>query len=99
MELDIKGVHLDVKDETREFIDAKLEKLEFASDYIVALDFTLTRENNEFQVEVKLHLKWGHQSVIKVQSFELHEGINTLIDKLDHKIRKEREKVTDHKSS
>jgi putative sigma-54 modulation protein len=85
-----------VKDETKEFIQEKLEKLEFAQDYIVDLGFTLTRENPEYEVEVKLHLKWGHQSVIKVHSHDLHEGINALIDKLDHKVRKEREKITDH---
>ena len=98
MDLDIKGVHFDVKEETREFIEVKLEKLEFASDYIVDLDFTLTKENPEFEVEVKLHLKWGHQSVIKVHGYDLHEALHSLIDKLDHKIRKEHEKITDHKS-
>ena len=98
MELEIKGVHFDVKDETKEFIEEKLTKLDFAKDFIVDLDFTLTRENPDYEVEAKLHLKWGHQSVIKVHSYDLHEGINTLIDKLDHKVRKEREKVTDHKA-
>jgi putative sigma-54 modulation protein len=97
MEIDVKGVHFTVHDDTREFIQAKLEKLEFASDYVVDLHFTLTRENPEFLAEVKLHLSWGHSSVIKVRSYDLHEGINSLIDKLDHKIRKEREKVTEHK--
>ena len=98
MKLDIKGVHLDLKDETKEFIEAKLEKLDFARDYIVDLDFTLTKDNPDYEIEAKLHLKWGHQSVIKVHSFDLHEGIHTLIDKLDHKVRKERDKITDHKS-
>ncbi|MFP4114290.1 MAG: ribosome hibernation-promoting factor, HPF/YfiA family [Spirochaetota bacterium] len=98
MELEIKGVHFDVKDETKEFIEEKLAKLDFARDFIVDLDFTLTKENPDYEVEAKLHLKWGHQSVIKVHSYDLHEGINTLIDKLDHKVRKEREKVTDHKA-
>lgn len=97
MEIEVKGVHFTVHDETREFIQAKLEKLEFASDYIVDLQFTLTRENPEFLVEVKLHLSWGHTSVIKVRSYDLHEGINTVIDKLSNKIRKEREKITEHK--
>lgn len=97
MEIDIKGVHFTVHDDTREFIRAKLDKLEFASDYIVDLQFTLTRENPDFIAEVKLHLSWGHSSVIKVRSYDLHEGINSLIDKLDHKIRKERDKVTEHK--
>lgn len=99
MELGIKGVHLDLKDETKEYIEEKLEKLDFARDYIVDLDFTLTKDNPDYEVEAKLHLKWGHQSVIKVHSFDLHEGIHALIDKLDHKIRKEREKITDYKSN
>jgi putative sigma-54 modulation protein len=98
MDLEIKGVHLDLKDETREFIEAKLEKLAFAKQYIVDLHFTLTKENPEYEAEAKLHLKWGHNSVIKVRAFELHEAINTLIDKLDHKVRKEHEKVTEHKA-
>ena len=97
MELEIKGVHFDLQDETREFISAKLEKLEFARDFIVDLNFTLTKDNSEFDCEVKLHLSWGHKSVIKVRSYDLHEGINTLIDKLDHKVRKERDKITEHK--
>ena len=97
MKLEIKGVHFTVHDDTRELIAAKLEKLEFANDYIVDLDFTLTRENPDFLVEVKLHLSWGHSSVIKVRNYDLHEGINILIEKLDHKIRKERDKVTEHK--
>lgn len=97
MELEIKGVHFTVHDDTREFITTRLEKLEFAAEYIEDLQFTLTRETPDFIAEVKLHLSWGHSSVIKVHSYDLHEGINTLIDKLDHKIRKERDKVTDHK--
>lgn len=97
MEIEIKGVHFAVEDETREFIEAKLEKLDFASQYIVDLQFTLTKENPDFISEAKLHLSWGHVSVIKVHSYDLHEGLNSLIDKLDHKVRKEREKVTEHK--
>lgn len=99
MTMEIKGVHLDVKDETREFIDAKLEKLDFAQEFIVDLHFTLTKENPDYLAEAKLHLQWGHNSVIKVRAYDLHEAIHNLIDKLDHKIRKERDKVTDHKSS
>ena len=97
MELEIKGVHFDVSDETRDFTTAKLERLEFANDYIVDLHFTLTKDNPDYIAEVKLHLSWGHSSVIKVHSYDLLEGINTLIDKLDHKVRKERDKITDHK--
>lgn len=97
MEIEIKGVHFDVEDETRELIMAKLEKLEYANEYIVDLEFTLTKENPDYAAEAKLHLSWGHSSVIKVHAYDLHEAINALFDKLDHKVRKERDKITDHK--
>ena len=64
MELEIKGVHFTVHDETREFITDKLAKLEFAADYVVDLQFTLTKENPVYLAEAKLHLSWrpsGHR--------------------------------------
>ena len=98
MEVEIKGVHFAIEDETRELIEAKLEKLEFANEYIVDLHFTLTKENPDYAAEAKLHLSWGHSSVIKVRAYDLHEAVNALFDKLDHKVRKERDKITDHKA-
>jgi putative sigma-54 modulation protein len=97
VEIEIKGVHFDVEEETHDFIMEKLEKLEFANEYIVDLHFTLTKENPDYVAEAKLHLSWGHSSVIKVHAYDLHEAINALIDKLDHKVHKERDKITDHK--
>ena len=95
MDIELKGVHLDLQDETKEFIDKKLEKFEFAHDYIVNLDFTITREKNEYELEAKLHLRWGVSSVVKTNSFDLYEGLERLFDKLDSKLRKEKDKIKD----
>jgi len=98
MELEIKGVHLDIRDETKDFIHEKLARVEFASEYVISLDFTFTKDNAEYLAEAKLHFKWGAAPVIKTRAFDLHESINLLIDKVDHKIKKERDKITDHKA-
>ena len=95
MDIELKGVHLDLQDETKEFIDKKLEKLDFAKDYIVNLDFTITKEKSEYVLEAKLHFRWGVSSVVKTNSFELYEGLERLFDKLDHKVRKEKDKIKD----
>ncbi len=98
MNITIKSVHFDVDDLTREHLETRLQKIEFAADKIVDMDFTLTREkNHQFELEAKVHFRWGVHAVIKTESFDLNQGIHELVDKLDMKVRKEVEKVQEHK--
>ncbi|TVR33299.1 MAG: HPF/RaiA family ribosome-associated protein [Spirochaetaceae bacterium] len=98
MHLEIQAVHFDLKDETRDFIEEKLQKIEFARDMIVDIEFTLVRDAREFELEVKIHFRWGKSHVIKLRTFELHEGLEKLIAKLEMKVRKEKEKIKEHKA-
>lgn len=98
MNMTIKSVHFDADDLTKELIETRLQKLDFATDKIVDLDFTLTKEKaHNFLLEAKVHFRWGTMAVIKTSGYELHKAINELIDKLDQKVRKEVEKVQEHK--
>lgn len=98
METTIKSVHFDVDDLSKELILTRLEKLDFAADKIVSIDFTLTREKeHNFEIEAKIHFRWGKDAVIKTGAYELGQGINELADKLDQKVRREVEKLQDHK--
>jgi putative sigma-54 modulation protein len=96
MHLDIEAVHFDLKEETQEFVEHRLGKIDFAKDMIVDLEFTFVKETHEYELEAKVHFRWGNSHVIKVKSFELHEGIDTLIDKLELKVKKEKDKVKEH---
>lgn len=98
MEMSIKSVHFDVDDLTRELIQARLEKVEYAADRIQDLDFTLTKEKDHtYELEAKVHFRWGLNAVVKTTSYDLGQGIHDLTDKLDQKIRREVDKVQDHK--
>ena len=97
MDIDVQAVHFDLKDETREYIEKKLEKLEFAEDLLVELSFILTKEKESHYVtEAKYHFRWGVADVVKVKSFDLYEGLNRLIDKFDAKVKKEKKKIQQH---
>lgn len=98
MHLEIQAVHFDLRDETRDFIEEKLQKIDFAADMIVDIEFTLVRDAREFEQEVKVHFRWGKSHVIKLRSFELHEGLEKLMAKLEMKVRKEKEKIKEHKA-
>lgn len=99
MNITIKSVHFDVDDLTREHLEVRTQKLDFAADKIVDLDFTLTREkDHQFELEAKIHFRWGVHAVIKTKSFDLNQGIHELTDKVDMKVRKEVDKVQEHKN-
>lgn len=93
MNIEVKGVHHDVDEDTREYIDKKLRRLEHVSDLIVDLLFTITLEKQRYKIEVTVNFRWGYSSHIKVTGFDLIKGIDLLFDKLDNKIHKEKEKI------
>ena len=96
MHVEIKGVHLDIKDELKEHIDKKMHRLDFAEDMIVDLLFTLTREKNSVKTEVTVNFRWGNQAHIGTNGFDIVEAVDSLFDKLVAKVTKEKEKIQQH---
>jgi len=96
MKVDIKGVHYELTDVTKEFLEVKLEKIQYADDHIVDLLITLSKGTNDWKAEAKANFRWGVVAYLEEVDFNLHEAIEKLIDRLDQKIAKEKQKVQDH---
>jgi putative sigma-54 modulation protein len=97
MKFDIKGVHYDITDVTRDFITVKLEKLAYADEHVTELVFTLTKETKDWKAEANCNFRWGAHAHLEETALNLHEAIEKLIDRLDMKISKEKERVQNHK--
>jgi putative sigma-54 modulation protein len=97
MNLEIKGVHLEIQDSVHEYVDKKLARIEFARDSIVDLILTFTQERSEYKLEANINFRWGHSIHVGADSFDLIEGVDKLFDKMEQKISKEKKKVQDHK--
>lgn len=98
MNIEIKGIRYNVSDATREFFDKKLQKLAFAESLIHNLTITVTRETvgQGFKLDGKVHFAWGLIKMVSTDSYELYEGIELLVDKLEALARKEKGKIQDH---
>ena len=96
MNFEIKGVHYVVDDETKEYIEKKLQKVDYAKDMIVDLLLAIRHEKNRFKLETNINFRWGYASHIKVNSFDLREGLDKLLDKIESKINKEKDKIQSH---
>jgi len=92
MNTEIKAVHFSLRDETREYLEKKIERIPNAENMIVDLLFTMTKDK-DFSVEAKVNFKWGVSIYLKEHDFDLDPAIDKLMDKLDAKIIKEKEKV------
>ena len=95
MHVDIKGVHIDISGKMREEIERKLQHLDFAKEMITDLLFTITRDK-AYKVEAQINFRWSTSAHISTETFDVFEGINALFDKIDHKVKKEKEKIQDH---
>ena len=94
MNIDVRSVHFDLGIPTREYLDKKLERLSFAKDTIVNIDFAFTKEK-DFICESTIHFRWGNQAHLTERDFELTAGIDKLMDKMEMKVRKEKDRVQD----
>lgn len=96
MNVDVKGVHLDVSQSVHDYLNKKLKRLGYAEDLIVDLLFTLSQDSKAYKAEVNINFRWGTTAHIGVKAFNLFKGIEQLFDKMDVKINKEKEKIQDH---
>ena len=98
MNLEIKGIRYNMSDAPQEFFDKKLQKLSFAENFIHNLTITVTRETvgQGFHLDGKIHFSWGLVKMVSTDSYELYEGIELLVDKLEAVSRKEKGKMQDY---
>ena len=93
MRVDLRGIHVDVTNNVKEYFDRKIQKLDFAKDIIIDLLVTLSKEKSSFKIEATINFRWGNSAHVSFESFDVLQGIDGIIDKLETKVTKEKEKI------
>ncbi|MDR2363245.1 MAG: ribosome-associated translation inhibitor RaiA [Spirochaetaceae bacterium] len=94
MNFDVKAVHFTLREDTREYLSRKIGRIHNAENMIIDLKFTFTKDK-DFTAETTVNFRWGVSIHLKEHDFDLNPAIDKLIDKLEAKIIKEKEKVTE----
>ncbi|MCL2186891.1 MAG: ribosome-associated translation inhibitor RaiA [Treponema sp.] len=92
MNLDIKAVHFTLHDDAKEYLNKKIERIRNAENMIVDMIITIKKEK-DFNAEATVNFRWGVSIHVSEEDFELTKAIDKMIDKLEAKITKEKEKV------
>jgi putative sigma-54 modulation protein len=94
MNTEIKALHFTLHDDAKEYLNKKVERIHNAEKMIVDLIITIKKEK-DFDAEANVNFRWGVSIHVKESDFELTKAIDKMIDKLEAKISKEKEKVKD----
>lgn len=97
MERFIQGIHYELSQSAQEFITKKLQKLEFLKEDITDFKMNVLHEKSGYTVKISAHTKWGGMAHFECSSSKLYKAINQAIDKTVKKIKKEKEKIVEHK--
>ncbi len=96
MTVDVRCVHFELSETSRAYLDGKLERIGYAKDMIVDLIVVITKDK-DFKLEATVNFRWGLQAHVEERDFDVNPGIDKLVDKLEQKIAKEKEKVQERK--
>jgi putative sigma-54 modulation protein len=92
MNTEIKAVHFSLHDDAKEYLNKKLDRLRNAESMIVDLLITIKKEKS-FVADATVNFRWGLSVHVAESDFDLTKAIDMMIDKLEAKITKEKEKV------
>ena len=96
MNLELTGIHLDITDDLKDYINKKLHRLKFANSYIIDLHIRFIKEKHGHKLEATINFRWGSSAHVHVDAFDMYEGSDKLFDKIESKIKKEKDKVQQH---
>ncbi len=82
------------KDQT-ELINEKLKKLDYADNLIVDVILRV-KEDKKFYFDATVNFRWGANGHVTSDDYDFAAGMNKLIDVLNAKVKKEKEKIQEH---
>ena len=95
MQLNVSGHHVEVTESLREYVESKIEKIERHFDIVSDVHCILTVEKLQHKAEATINVNGGTIYADAIEE-DMYAAIDGLIDKLDRRVRKHKEKLVDH---
>ena len=95
MQLSLTGHHVDITPALRGYVSKKLERIERHFESLIDVHCILTVEKLRQKAEAKVAVSGGMIYADAVDE-DMYAAIDLLADKLDRRVKKHKEKLTDH---
>ena len=98
MNLNLTGHHVEITPAMRNYVTDKMVKIKRHFDNVIDINVTLSVEKLSQNAEANVHVR-GKDIFVESNSTNMYASIDSLVDKLDRKILKQKEKYTDHRNN
>ncbi len=95
MHLSVTGHHVEITTALRSYVEKKLDRILRHFDHVIDTHFVLTVEKLQHKAEATLHVR-GEKLHAVASDANMYAAIDSLADKLERRVRKHKEKLTDH---
>lgn len=95
MQLSLTGHHVEITPALRSYVEKKLGRIMRHFDHVIDTHFVLTVEKLQHKAEATLHVR-GETIHALASEGDMYVAIDALSDKLERRLRKHKEKLTDH---
>ena len=96
MQINVSGHHVDVTDSLRTYVESEMDRLERHYDRMTNISVILSVEKQRQKAESTIRISGG-EVFAESESDDLYAAIDSLADKLDRQLIKQKEKAKDHK--
>lgn len=88
----INAVGFELEQKQSDMINKKLKRLDYAEDLII--DFILrVKHDKQYIFDTTVNFRWGAQAHVSGEDYDFSAALNKMMDVLDNKINKEKEKI------
>ncbi len=79
-----------------ELINQKLKRIDYADNLIVDLILRV-KEDKKYYFDATVNFRWGSNAHVTSDDYDFAAGLNKLMDVLDTKVKKEKDKIQEKK--
>ena len=97
MQLNVSGHHVEITDSLRGYVESKIDKIERHFDLVSDIHCILTVEKLRHKAEATVNVNGGTIYADNTEE-DMYAAIDGLVDKLDRRVRKYKEKLVDHRA-
>ena len=97
MQLNVSGHHVEVTEALRIYVESKIEKIGRHFDLVSDINCILTVEKLRHKAEATVQVNGGTIYADAIEE-DMYAAIDCLVDKLDRRVRKYKEKLVDHRA-
>ncbi|HAO30928.1 MAG: HPF/RaiA family ribosome-associated protein [Treponema sp.] len=92
----ISAVGFSFEKDQSDLINQKLKRIDYAESLIVDLILRV-KEDKKFYFDATVNFRWGANAHVTSDDFDFAAGLNKLMDVLDTKVKKEKDKIQEKK--